>query len=173
MSGTRRIYIGFNQKDMFANTPGGKAIQDARVRRALQYAVDVPTICEQLLNTTCTRATGLVNPPNAHPDLKPYPYDPKMAEKLLDEAGYPKKDGVRFEITLQAPNGRYLNDKNVALAVGQYPHRHRREDQGRVDGVGFGLYAAHPQEGGRSDVPPWKRRGHLECSLRHGRPLSA
>jgi len=61
-----------------------------------------------------------VNPPNAHPDLKPYPYDPKMAEKLLDEAGYPKKDGVRFEITLQAPNGRYLNDKNVALAVGQF-----------------------------------------------------
>ena len=120
VSGTRRIYIGFNQKDMFANTPGGKAIQDARVRRALQYAVDVPTICEQLLNTTCTRATGLVNPPNAHPDLKPYPYDPKMAEKLLDEAGYPKKDGVRFEITLQAPNGRYLNDKNVALAVGQF-----------------------------------------------------
>ena len=54
MSGTRRIYVGFNQKDMFANTPGGKAIQDARVRRALQYAVDVPTICEQLLNTTCS-----------------------------------------------------------------------------------------------------------------------
>ncbi len=43
-----------------------------------------------------------------------------MAEKLLDEAGYPRKDGVRFEITLQAPNGRYLNDKNVALAVGQF-----------------------------------------------------
>ena len=44
-----------------------------------------------------------------------------MAEKLLDAAGY-KQDasGTRFELTLQAPNGRYLNDKNVALAIGQY-----------------------------------------------------
>ncbi|MHB2165936.1 ABC transporter substrate-binding protein [Alsobacter sp. R-9] len=120
VSGTRRIYIGFNQKDIFANTPGGKAIQNPAVRRALQYAVDVPAICEQLLNTTCKRATGLVNPPNDNPELQPYPFDPKMAEKLLDEAGYPKKDGVRFEITLQSPRGRYLNDANVALAVGQY-----------------------------------------------------
>jgi peptide/nickel transport system substrate-binding protein len=27
---------------------------------------------------------------------------------------------VRFSITLQSPNNRYLNDANVALAVGQY-----------------------------------------------------
>ena len=72
------------------------------------------------LNTPCKRATGLVNAPNDNPDLQPYPYDPKMAEKLLDEAGYPRKNGVRFEITMQAPRGRYLNDANVALAVGQY-----------------------------------------------------
>src|SRR6056297_1295644 len=40
---------------------------------------------------------------------------------MLDEAGYPRgDDGIRFELTLQAPNGRYLNDANVALAVGQY-----------------------------------------------------
>ena len=120
VSGTRRMYIGFNQKDVFANVPGGKEIRDPKVRRALQYAVDVPAICEQLLNTPCKRATGLVNAPNDNPDLQPYPYDPKMAEKLLDEAGYPRKNGVRFEITMQAPRGRYLNDANVALAVGQY-----------------------------------------------------
>ena len=91
------------------------------MRRALQYAVDVPTICATLLNTECERATGLVNPPNDNPNLEPYPYDPNMAEQLLDEAGYPRgEDGVRFAITLQAPSGRYLNDANVALAIGQY-----------------------------------------------------
>lgn len=63
----------------------------------------------------------LPNPPNDNKALEPYPYDPDMAEKLLDEAGYPRgEDGVRFEITLQAPRGRYLNDANVALAIGQY-----------------------------------------------------
>ncbi len=105
---------------MFGNTEGGKAIRNAKVRNALQYAIDVPAICAQLLNTKCERATSLVNPPNGNPDLKPYPYDPKMAEKLLDEAGFPKKNGVRFEIVLQSPRGRYLNDANVALAIGQY-----------------------------------------------------
>jgi peptide/nickel transport system substrate-binding protein len=121
VSGTRRIYVGFNQKDTFGNTPGGLAIRKPEVRHALQFAVDVPAICQQLLGTPCERATSLVNAPNGNPELKPYPYDPKMAEKLLDEAGY-KKDanGVRFEMTLQSPRGRYLNDANVALAIGQY-----------------------------------------------------
>jgi len=122
VSGTRRIYVGFNFKPEFAEaSDGGAAIQETAVRVALQYAVDVPTICETLLGTTCERATGLVNPPNDNPNLEPYPYDPEMAEQLLDEAGYPRgEDGVRFSLTLQSPNGRYLNDANVALAVGQY-----------------------------------------------------
>lgn len=121
VQGTRRMYVGFNQNKAFADTPGGAAIQKPEVRKALQYAVDVPTICAQLLNFDCERATGLVNPPNDDKALKPYPYDPAMAEKLLDAAGYPRDaNGVRFEMKLQAPRGRYLNDANVALAVGQY-----------------------------------------------------
>jgi peptide/nickel transport system substrate-binding protein len=120
VAGTRRIYVGFNQAPQFSATPGGRAIRDPAVRRALQYAVDVPTICEQLLRTQCERATGLVNPPNHNKSLTPYPFDPKTAERLLDEAGYRRgANGVRFEITLQTPNGRYLNDRNVALAIGQ------------------------------------------------------
>jgi peptide/nickel transport system substrate-binding protein len=121
VQGTRRIYVGFNQRDDFAATPGGEAITKTDVRVALQYAVDVPTICKQLLNFECKRADGLVNPPNDNPNLEPYPYDPAKAEELLDAAGYPRgADGVRFEITMQAPRGRYLNDANVALAIGQY-----------------------------------------------------
>lgn len=122
VSGTRRIYVGFNQRQKFADeSEGGAAIQKTDVRVALQYAVDVPTICSTLLGTECERATGLVNPPNGNPNLEPYPYDPAKAEELLDAAGYPRgDDGIRFKIKLQAPQGRYLNDANVALAVGQY-----------------------------------------------------
>jgi peptide/nickel transport system substrate-binding protein len=40
---------------------------------------------------------------------------------MLDAAGYPRgPDGVRFELTLQAPRGRYLDDDSVAMAIGQY-----------------------------------------------------
>ncbi|WP_306117621.1 MULTISPECIES: ABC transporter substrate-binding protein [unclassified Roseitalea] len=121
VQGTRRMYVGFNLSDEFAQMPGGDAIQDPAVRRALQYAVDVPSICKQLLNFECERMTGIVNPPNAHPDIEPYPYDPETAERLLDEAGWPRgEDGVRFEIRLQAGQGRYLNDRNVVLAIAQY-----------------------------------------------------
>ncbi|UCH26073.1 MAG: hypothetical protein JSV66_00035 [Trueperaceae bacterium] len=122
VQGTRRIYIGFNQRADFAEgSDGGAAIQNTDVRVALQYAIDVPTICATLLGTDCERATGLVNPPNDNPNLEPYPYDPERAEALLDDAGYPRgEDGVRFSIKLQSPNNRYLNDANVALAVGQY-----------------------------------------------------
>lgn len=122
VQGTRRIYVGFNMKESFATgSPGGEAVQKTDVRVALQYAVDVEAICSQLLNFECTRATGLVNPPNANPNLEPYAYDPDKAEELLDAAGYPRgEDGTRFEINFQAPRGRYLNDANVALAIGQY-----------------------------------------------------
>jgi peptide/nickel transport system substrate-binding protein len=67
------------------------------------------------------RATGIVNPPNANQSLTPYAFDPEMAEKLLDEAGWPRAaDGTRFSIRFQAGRGRYLNDQNVVLAVAQY-----------------------------------------------------
>lgn len=118
--GLRRIYVGFNLSDEFAQMPGGDAIQDPAVRRALQYAVDVPSICTQLLNFECERATGLVNPPHNHPDLEPYPYDPDMAERLLDEAGWERgTDGNRFSIRFQAGRDRYLNDVNVVQAITQ------------------------------------------------------
>lgn len=121
VQGTRRMYVGFNLSEPYAAMPGGDAIQNPDVRRAMQYAVDVPSICQQLLNFTCERATGIVNPPNANKSLTPYPYDPAKAEELLDAAGWPRQaDGTRFSIRFQAGKGRYLNDENVVLAISQY-----------------------------------------------------
>ena len=121
IQGTRRMYVGFNLSDSMAEQPGGDAIQDPDVRRALQYAIDVPAICAQLLNFECERMTGIVNPPNANQSLEPYPYDPEEAERLLDEAGWPRgDDGTRFPIRFQAGQGRYLNDANVVQAIAQY-----------------------------------------------------
>jgi peptide/nickel transport system substrate-binding protein len=121
VAGTRRMYVGFNQRDIFDDTEGGQAIKNTDVRVALQYAVDVPTICSTLLAFECERASSMVNKPNDNANLAPYPYDPAKAGELLDAAGYPAgDDGVRFEITLQAGRGRYLNDVAVVQAIGQY-----------------------------------------------------
>jgi peptide/nickel transport system substrate-binding protein len=119
VAGTRRIFVGFNFSGNFDGTPGGEAIKNVEVRRALNMAVDVPTICKQLLSTDCERAAGPANQGN--PDVKPYPYDPAQAEAMLDAAGFPRgADGVRFSLVLQGPAGRYLNDALVEQAVAQY-----------------------------------------------------
>jgi peptide/nickel transport system substrate-binding protein len=123
VNGTNRVYVGFSMVpgQPFSDTPGGKAILDPKVRVALQYAVDVPTICQTLLGAECERMTGMVNKPNDNPDLKPYPYDPAKAEELLDAAGYPKDaDGVRFELSLKARKVSGPVGGDVAQAIAQY-----------------------------------------------------
>lgn len=121
VQGFRRIFAGFNFTDNMEGLPGAEEIRDPAVRVALQYAVDVPTICIALLGLECERANGMVNAPNNHPDLEPYPYDPARAEELLDEAGYPRgDDGVRFNVVFQGGRNRYLNDEQVILTICQY-----------------------------------------------------
>lgn len=120
---TIRAYVGFQMGEgkEYSGTVGGEAIKNTDVRVALQYALDVNAICTQLLAAECERATGPVNPPNNHPDLVPYPYDPAMAEQLLDAAGYPRGDnGVRFELVLKARNIPGAVGGEVAQAVAQF-----------------------------------------------------
>lgn len=121
VAGTRRMYIGYNLGDTFAETEGGQIIANKDVRIALQYAIDVPTICQTLLGTECERASSMVNAPNNNPNLTAYPYDPAKAEELLDAAGYPRgEDGTRFTLGFMAGKGRYLNDISVVPALAQY-----------------------------------------------------
>src|SRR3546814_14420864 len=47
--------------------------------------------------------------------LKAEKYDPDGAKKLLAEAGYPEG----FGLTLHSPNGRYINDAEIAQGVAQ------------------------------------------------------
>jgi peptide/nickel transport system substrate-binding protein len=74
VQGTRRMYVGFNFSPSFAATPGGAAIQKKAVRQALEYAVDVPTLCAQILQKPCQRMAGPAN--LGDPTMQPYPYDP-------------------------------------------------------------------------------------------------
>jgi peptide/nickel transport system substrate-binding protein len=120
---TARTYVGFNMNPglEFSETVGGQAILKTEVRVALQHAVDVNAICTQLLKADCVRMNGPVAMPNHHPDLEPYPYDPALAEEMLDAAGYPRDaNGVRFELVLNAINRPGAVGGDVAQVVAQY-----------------------------------------------------
>ena len=64
---------------------------DARVRKALNHAVDVEGIVQALNGGFGNRLAGFFVPGGLgfDPDLAPYAYDPERARQLLGDAGYP------------------------------------------------------------------------------------
>lgn len=102
---------------------GSNPYLSREVREAVYRSIDVQTIIDQILNGYATVATSYTLPyfVGHNDSIERYAYDPVLAEKLLDEAGYPRQaDGYRFEITLDAPNDRYINDADVAAAIAGY-----------------------------------------------------
>ena len=51
--------------------------------------------------------------------MQPAPYDTKMANKLMAEAGYPDV----FKLTSHRPHDRYINDAQIAEALAQMLNR--------------------------------------------------
>jgi peptide/nickel transport system substrate-binding protein len=80
-------YIGFNMRD--------PVLRDRRVRHAIGYAIDRDAIIRYLRRGLARPAVGLV-PDQAwsfEPDVRTFTFDPALATRLLDEAGYPDPDG--------------------------------------------------------------------------------
>ncbi len=116
--------------------PARNPFADARVRRAVSKAINRPALAERVMEKLAIPAANLVSPGvfGHNPDLKPEPYDPDGAKKLLAEAGYPEG----FTVTLAAPNNRYINDEQVAQAVAQMLTR--LGVQTRVEAMPFAAY---------------------------------
>jgi len=92
-------------------------LADARVRQALNYAVDKKAIIDNILLGLGIEARAPL-PPHffGYAEMPPYNYDPNKARQLLAEAGYPQG----FKVVLLHPTGRYLQDKQVAEAIQAY-----------------------------------------------------
>ncbi len=89
--------------------------QDARVRRAINYAIDMDTIIKAVLegNGAFLGAPLEKEAFGFNPNIKWWGYDPERAKALLREAGYPNG----FDMELHAPNRRYMNDIEVVQAM--------------------------------------------------------
>jgi peptide/nickel transport system substrate-binding protein len=90
-------------------------MSDTRVRQALHYALDINSIVKNLYAGQGKPFSGGLADTDFgyNPALKPYPYDPAQAKKLLAEAGY--ANGI--DVTLYAGSGTMVNDKQLLEAL--------------------------------------------------------
>jgi peptide/nickel transport system substrate-binding protein len=107
--GLRKLHFGIAQHSTVA------ALRDPRVRRALNYAVDVPTMIRTLLHGATVPLASVVNPPNNNPALKPYGYDPALARQLLAQAGFAQGFDLDVDFTPM-----WGQDKDIAETVAGY-----------------------------------------------------
>lgn len=76
-----------------------EVLSDGAVRRAMIYATDRDQVIDDVFLGAATKATANLAPtlePFYNPDVTEYPYDPEMAEQVLEEAGWElNDDGIR------------------------------------------------------------------------------
>ncbi|HEX6434588.1 MAG TPA: ABC transporter substrate-binding protein [Gemmatimonadales bacterium] len=107
-------------KDLYVaiNTTRGP-LKDVRVRRALNHAVDVPTLLSTVMADRGVPAAGSLPPGIAGYDSSraPYEYDPAQAKRLLAEAGYSNGFPVKLWRTQRAELARLAQSIQQALAA--------------------------------------------------------
>ncbi len=107
-------------KDLYVaiNTTRGP-LRDVRVRRALNHAIDVPTLLTTILADRGVRAAGSLPPGVSGYDSTraPYAYDPAEAKRLLAEAGYPNGFAVKLWRTQRAELARLAQSLQQGLAA--------------------------------------------------------
>jgi peptide/nickel transport system substrate-binding protein/oligopeptide transport system substrate-binding protein len=93
-------------------------LADARVRRAINYAVDRRMILERLLGGRGTLAAGVIPPSLDGADARraPYPYDTARARQLLADAGYPHGIDVELWCSQSDPFPRIAQTMQAYLA---------------------------------------------------------
>ncbi|MEA3544084.1 MAG: ABC transporter substrate-binding protein, partial [Thermodesulfobacteriota bacterium] len=114
--GLRLIYLQMDQGRL--ETPyvkGKNPFLDVRVRRAIYLGINEDSIIKHIMKGFAAPA-GQFNPEvvfGYDTSITRPAYNPAEAKKLLASAGYPKG----FEVTLDAPNNRYVNDAQIAQGI--------------------------------------------------------
>jgi peptide/nickel transport system substrate-binding protein len=123
--GPRLIFVAMDTfRDRGGRHPAGSPglpegapnpFKDARVRLAIYHAINTKEIVEQVMGGAASPAEQILPPflPGYNPRVRRPIYDPSKAKRLLAEAGYPNGFTVRLDVTTD----RYVNDREVGLAV--------------------------------------------------------
>ncbi len=93
--GSIYAYIALNLRDPI--------LRDVRVRQALAYAIDREPLIHNLWRDQVRPAASILPPQSwaFNSDGMTYPHDLTKAAMLLDEAGYPLRNGERFHLTMK------------------------------------------------------------------------
>jgi len=117
---TRVVYLGFDHgrsELLYSSVKGKNPFKDKRVREAIYRSIDVEAIKKSVMRGQSYPVALMVAPVIGgymkELDKRPPMLKPEEAKKLLAAAGYP--DG--FEVTLDCPTDRYVNDEKICQAV--------------------------------------------------------
>jgi peptide/nickel transport system substrate-binding protein len=104
--GTVLAYLGFNLREPI--------LKNVQVRQAIAYALDRQPMIEYLWRGQAKPARSILPPQSwaYNGEVRQYNHDPAKARALLDAAGYPAMNGVRFHIAMKTST-----DENTRLMV--------------------------------------------------------
>ena len=100
---------------LYSNVKGKNPFKDNRVRKAFYQAIDIEMIKAKVMRGM-SQPTPLMIAPMLFPlagEFQRWPYDPAAARRLMAEAGYAEG----FEVGMDCPNDRYVNDEEICQAV--------------------------------------------------------
>jgi len=114
----RIVFFGFDQRRdelLYSNVKGRNPFKDARVRQAVYQAIDIEALRTRTMRGSALPTGGMTPSivPSSPEIEQRLPHDPAKAKQLLTDAGYPSG----FEVTLDCPNNRYVNDEEICIAV--------------------------------------------------------
>ena len=115
----RTIFLGMDSKRdelLYSNVKGRNPFKDKRVRQAFFQAIDAEAIRTRIMRGAALPTNLMIGPGvnGFTADLnRRVPFDPEASRKLLADAGYPQG----FEVRMNCPNDRYVNDGEICQAV--------------------------------------------------------
>lgn len=115
----RVVFLAMDQERdelLYSSIKGRNPFKDRRVREAFYRAIDIEAIRTRIMRGAAMPIGTLITPVTEgwHPSLASrIPHDVERARALMSEAGY--ADG--FQLTLDCPNDRYVNDEQICVAI--------------------------------------------------------
>jgi len=115
----RVILLGMDQERdelLYSNVKSKNPFKDIRVREAIYHAVDIEAIRTQVMRGFSVPTGSIIVPGSFGYGVNMegrLAFDVARARKQLIDAGYPQG----FEITLDCPNNRYVNDERICTAI--------------------------------------------------------